>query len=231
MPETPNLSRNTTDEPGELVPFPGSQERKSPVHNLLEEDTVLDLLTRLIDKSLVSVAEHGGTEARYRMLETIRQYGWEELLSSGEADRVRQHHAQYYLALAEEAEPELSGAREGIWLARLEAEHGNLRAALHKQPTRAVKLWVAAETLREGIGLGLPLWDHTPTDYEAALAATRSQLGETTFEAARADGRAMSAKEAVEYALQGSEETVDASAHPANLSAREAEVLKLVAQG
>jgi non-specific serine/threonine protein kinase len=107
-------------------------------------------------------------------------------------------------------------------------------AALQKQPARAVRLWVAAETLREGIGLGLPLWDHTPTDYEAALNAARSQLDETTFEAARAEGRAMNAKETVEYALQSPqtpEETVDPPAYPAGLSAREVEVLKLVARG
>ena len=96
----------------------------------IEEDDVLDLLTRLIDKSLVSVAEYGGAEARYRPLETVRQYGWEKLLESGEAEGARRRHAGYYLALAEEAEPELSGAQEGIWLERLEAEHPNLRAAL-----------------------------------------------------------------------------------------------------
>src|SRR5215217_6619286 len=75
-------------------------------------------------------------------------------------------------------------------------------AALQKQSARAVRLWAAAETLREGIGLGLPLWDHTPTNYEAVLAATRSQLDETNVEATRAEGRAMNAKEAVEYALK-----------------------------
>ncbi len=87
---------------------------------------------------------------------------------------------------------------------------------------------------REGIGLGLPLWDHTTTNYEAVLAATRSQLDETTFEATRAEGRAMNAKEAVEYALQSPptpEEIVDPPTYPAGLSAREAEVLKLVARG
>jgi len=91
---------------------------------------VLDLLTRLVDKSLVSVAERGGAEARYRLLETVRQYAWEKLGESGESKGARWRHARYYLALAEEAEPELSGAQEGIWLERLEAEHGNLRAAL-----------------------------------------------------------------------------------------------------
>jgi predicted ATPase/DNA-binding NarL/FixJ family response regulator len=441
----------------------------------IEEDDVLDLLTRLIDKSLVSVAERGGTEARYRLLETIRQYGWEKLLESGEAEGIRQRHAGYYLALAEEAEPELTGAQEGIWLERLETEHGNLRAALgwsleggdaalglrlagalggfwykrghlgegrlwlereltaggassrierataldeagwlalyqgdlessatlleesldlfeelehepgiaaalaklghavlhqddrdhlatlcteaerlrttftdrpavgellvflgmvalyegdlerattllqesldlfenlqneqraapeqegvglstaidlvagqaqeymwltvmeqrdhrratalleeelseslelgnkpkisycllglaavaalQKRPARAVRLWVAAETLREGIGLGLPLWDHTPTDYEAVLATTRSQLDEKTFEAAQAEGKAMTTEKAVDHALNPpdtSEESGVPSTYPAGLSAREAEVLRLVAQG
>ena len=96
----------------------------------IEENDVLDLLTRLVDKSLVSVAERGGAEARYRLLETVRQYAWEKLGESGESEGARWRHARYYLALAEEAEPELSGAQEGIWLERLEAEHGNLRAAL-----------------------------------------------------------------------------------------------------
>jgi predicted ATPase/DNA-binding CsgD family transcriptional regulator len=441
----------------------------------IEVDDVLELLTRLVDKSIVSVVEDGAAEARYRLLEILRQYALEKLVEADEAEGARWRHARYYLALAEEAEPELSGAQEGIWLERLEAEHGNLRAALgwsldggdnglglrlagvlggfwykrgylsegrrwlerelaasgaasaierataldqagwialyqgdlessvtlleeglhlfrelehepgvaaslaklghavlheddrdylarlckeaerlrktftdrpavgellvflgmvalydgdleraitlleesldlfnslesephvapdregielstaidlvagqaqeylwltimeqgdhgravalleeelrlslelgnkpkisycllglaavaalHKQPARAVRLWAAAETLREGIGLGLPLWDHTPTNYETVLAATRSQLDRPTFDTAQAEGRAMNAREAVEYALQGPQEpeqTVDPSAYPAGLSAREVEVLKLVAQG
>jgi predicted ATPase/DNA-binding CsgD family transcriptional regulator len=441
----------------------------------IEEEGVLDLLSHLIDKSLVSVAEHEGAEARYRLLEIVRQDALEKLVEADEAEGARWRHARYYLALAEEAEPELSGAQEGIWLERLEAEHGNLRAALgwsleggdaglglrlagtlggfwykrghlgegrlwlerelaadgtssqierataldeagwialyqgdlessvtlleesldlferlehepgiaaalaklghavlhqddrdhlarlcreaerlrtaftdrpavgellvflgmvelyegdleraitllqesldlfenlrnephavpeqegaelstsvdlvagqaqeylwltvmeqgdhrratalleeelsvslelgnkpkisycllglaavaalQKRPARAVRLWVAAETLREGIGLGLPLWDHTPTDYEAVLAATRSQLDESAFEAAQAEGRELTTEKAVEYALNSpdtSEVSGVPSTYPAGLSARELEVLKLVARG
>ena len=95
-----------------------------------ESDEVLDLLEHVIDKSLV-VAEAGEEDAlRYRLLETVRQYGMEKLAEFGEAGRVRRRHAEYYLALAEEAEPELSGSRQGIWLEQLEAEHDNFRAVL-----------------------------------------------------------------------------------------------------
>src|SRR5215217_344008 len=95
----------------------------------VKEEDVLDLLSRLVDKSLV-VAEAGEGEARYRMLEPIRQYGLERLEQSGNADAARRHHAAFFLALAEEAEPELRGPQQGECLKRLEMEHDNLRAAL-----------------------------------------------------------------------------------------------------
>jgi predicted ATPase/DNA-binding CsgD family transcriptional regulator len=95
----------------------------------LEQDGVLDLLSHLVDKSLVLVAEQD-SEARYRLLETVRQYGREKLSESGEARQFQERHAGYYLALAEEAEPELKGARQVTWLERLEREHDNLRAAM-----------------------------------------------------------------------------------------------------
>src|SRR5215212_2875798 len=71
----------------------------------IEEGGVLDLLSSLVDKSLVLVTEQDG-ETRYRLLETVRQYAAEKLEQAGEADGVRRRHAQYYLALAEEAERE-----------------------------------------------------------------------------------------------------------------------------
>ena len=67
---------------------------------------------------------------RFRMLEPVRQYGQERLQECGTAERVRERHAGYYLALAQEAEPELEGANQTRWMDRLEAEHENLRAAL-----------------------------------------------------------------------------------------------------
>ncbi len=103
----------------------------------LERGRVLDLLGRLVDKSLV-VAEVGDENGlRYRMLEPVRQYGLERLEAAtgmddqmGEAEAVRRRHAAWFLGLAEEAEPGLSGAQQGAWLERLESDHGNLRAAL-----------------------------------------------------------------------------------------------------
>ncbi|HJS28873.1 MAG TPA: tetratricopeptide repeat protein, partial [Anaerolineales bacterium] len=90
---------------------------------------VLDLLARLVDKSLVAVEERTGT-ARYRMLHTIRQYAREKLFASGEEERVRARHLDFYAGLAEEAEPQLRSAEQLQWLDRLETDHDNLRAAL-----------------------------------------------------------------------------------------------------
>jgi len=99
------------------------------------EGDALDLLTRLVDKSLVVVEVPQGTQGapRYRLLEPVRQYAREKLEAASipeEADAVRRRHAECYLKLAERAEPELLGARQTEWLERLEVEHDNLRAAL-----------------------------------------------------------------------------------------------------
>ena len=97
--------------------------------NGIEQDEVLDLLSHLIDKSLVAVAERSG-EARYRLLETIRQYGQDKLQEFGEAANLRRNHCDWYVGLSERAESEILGARQGSWFDRLEVEHDNLRAAL-----------------------------------------------------------------------------------------------------
>jgi predicted ATPase/DNA-binding CsgD family transcriptional regulator len=115
----------------------------------LERDEVLELLSHLVDKSLVMTREESG-KARYRLLETVQQYAREKLSESGEAGQVREQHAGYYLALAEEAEPELKGAGQVAWLERLEREHDNLRAAMS---------WLLGRgELEEAARLGWALW-------------------------------------------------------------------------
>ena len=95
----------------------------------LEPDEVLDLLANLVDKSLVVAREEGG-EARYRLLETVRQYGREKLDVSGEGAEAGRRHADFFGGFAEEAERGLGGPDQARWLTRLETEHDNIRAAL-----------------------------------------------------------------------------------------------------
>jgi predicted ATPase/class 3 adenylate cyclase len=95
----------------------------------VEDWKALDLLTSLADKNLVGTA-NWGDETRYRLLETVRQYAQEKLMESGANEPVRVRHRDYFLAVAEEAEPKLVSAEQVQWLQRLEAEHDNLRAAL-----------------------------------------------------------------------------------------------------
>jgi non-specific serine/threonine protein kinase len=122
---------------------------------------VLDLLARLVDKSLVVAEAQGGT-VRYRLLETVRQYAAERLTVGGDAHTVRERHAVCCLALADAAWPHRAGPAQEIWLSRLTVEHDNLRAALN---------WCLSDD--RGVGLGLHMggllswfWD------------TRGHLGE-----------------------------------------------------
>ncbi|GAB2957884.1 BTAD domain-containing putative transcriptional regulator [Saccharothrix stipae] len=85
-----------------------------------------DLLTALVDKSLVQVVD-----GRYRMLETIREYCLERLAEGGRVAAARAEHAAYFRDLAETAEPHLRGKDQLTWIARLDAERDNLIAALH----------------------------------------------------------------------------------------------------
>jgi len=97
---------------------------------VVRRDEVLDVLTGLVDKSLVVAEGEPAGEPRYRLLETLRQYAGEKLLATGEAGPVRARHRDWYLAWAERAEPELRGRTQDVWLRRFDTEHDNLRAAL-----------------------------------------------------------------------------------------------------
>ncbi|HEU4672291.1 MAG TPA: tetratricopeptide repeat protein [Candidatus Limnocylindrales bacterium] len=96
----------------------------------LEAWEILDVLSRLVDKSLV-VADTAAEEARYRQLETIREYARDRLLESGEGGATLRRHRDWFLALVAKAAPEFfRGVESAVWLERLDREHDNLRAAL-----------------------------------------------------------------------------------------------------
>jgi predicted ATPase/class 3 adenylate cyclase len=110
----------------------------------------LDAVTALVDKSLLRQEEGPGTEPRFVMLGTIREYGLECLKAAGEWESARRAHAMFFLELAERAEAELTGPRQPLWLDRLEADHNNLRAALS---------WAEEQgEIELGLRLGAALW-------------------------------------------------------------------------
>jgi predicted ATPase/DNA-binding SARP family transcriptional activator/DNA-binding CsgD family transcriptional regulator len=102
----------------------------------IAEDEVLDLLSKLIDKSLVIAGEAVEGHLRYRMLEPVRQYAQAKLAESGEAEARWRRHATFFLTLAEEAERGVWGPDQSVWLRRLEVEHDNVRAALSRSIER-----------------------------------------------------------------------------------------------
>jgi predicted ATPase/class 3 adenylate cyclase len=92
----------------------------------LEPSRTVDTLIQLVEKSLVALEAAG---ERYRLLETVRQYAEERLEESGEGTEARDRHLAFYVELAERARPELTGPKQGAWLARLDLERENLLAA------------------------------------------------------------------------------------------------------
>jgi predicted ATPase/class 3 adenylate cyclase len=116
----------------------------------LEPDDVLDLLTQLVNKSLVVVIETSPSgETRYRMLETIRQYAREKLLETGGGEAVRDRHLAYCVRLVEQAEPELCRSNQVYWSNRLEEEIDNLRIALE---------WALATDVESGLQIAALPW-------------------------------------------------------------------------
>src|SRR6185503_9183752 len=108
----------------------------------------LDLLTRLVDKSLVVVDGPEEDAARYRLLETIRQYGRDKLAESGESERTRNRHLNYFLKWAIKTEASVFGPESRDSLNRFEIEHDNIRAALE---------WSQRSQTQDGAALGLRL--------------------------------------------------------------------------
>ena len=180
------------------------------------ERAVVDGIAALLDKSLLHRSVPPDGEPRFAMLETVREYGAEQLAASGEERDARRRHADYYATLAARAEPHLYGAEQAVWVERLEREHDNLRAALRwllergdgEAALRIVgnvqNFWIVHDHLREGqqwAEATLAATAETPTPARArALAATATfalRLGDydrartrrtQTLEASRALG-------------------------------------------
>ena len=168
---------------------------------LVSVQDVLDLMTSLVDKSMVVVSDDGEFECRYDFLETIRHYGQERLAHSGEGGDTRARHAEFFQQLAERAEPHLAGPEQTVWLRRLEADHNNLRAALafslERDPPRALSLalalhpfWEVRSHYVEGLGWLERACDRTPEVPTAARARATGAAGrlawyQAAFPAAR----------------------------------------------
>ncbi|HEX3722363.1 MAG TPA: tetratricopeptide repeat protein, partial [Nitrolancea sp.] len=97
---------------------------------LEDESSILDDLGALVDSSLVRPIETASGEPRYAMLETMREFASERAAEFADLANLSERHADYYLELAEQSEKHLLGAEQTEWLARLEQEHDNMRAAL-----------------------------------------------------------------------------------------------------
>lgn len=110
----------------------------------LDEHEVFDLLEQLVNKSLVTVQYPESGEARYGMLESIRHYGHDRLSEAGEGETLRDRHADYFVAFAEEAGPHLVWSLNRSWVRQVVAELDNLRAVLkwtvEERPDLALRL-------------------------------------------------------------------------------------------
>lgn len=137
-----------------------------------DQDEVSQGLESLLDKNLLREDLIEG-EQRYFMLKIIRDYALERLKERGEAEAVRRAHAVYYLTLAQEAEPQLTGPTQLAWLDRLEREHNNLRVALG---------WALACAPELGLRLAGTLWRfwHTRGHYSEGRRWLEATLARAT---------------------------------------------------
>jgi predicted ATPase/transcriptional regulator with XRE-family HTH domain len=97
---------------------------------IYKDEATLDLLSQLVNKSLILVEQQPGIETRYRLLETIREYAREKLVEAGEVVRARERHFDFFCTLAQRIGTEVFGPEKAIWLDRVEADLDNFRAAL-----------------------------------------------------------------------------------------------------
>jgi predicted ATPase/DNA-binding SARP family transcriptional activator len=141
------------------------------------QSSVLEGLAALVDESLLG--RGAADEPRFAMLQIVRDYALERLAVSGEGDKTRRRHLEHYVAFAEQAEPGLAGSEQAWWLARIEDEHDNLRAAL----AYALETGDASSALRLVVGVRR-FWQihgylaEGRQSLESALAATQGTPSE-----------------------------------------------------
>jgi len=191
-----------TFEAAETVLADDQEPDKGDLTAYIQASEVLQGLTSLVDKSLLKQDDRGG-EPRFAMLETIGEYALERLAASGanDVEVLRRRHAQHFLTLAEQAEQGLAGVQSALWLKRLDAENGNLRAALEwslaDQEEEQSDRDAPPSLSRQELGLRLagallPFWDLRSQLSEgrahlaAILAHTSSGPSVQTVERARA---------------------------------------------
>jgi predicted ATPase/DNA-binding CsgD family transcriptional regulator len=193
------------------------------------KDSFLDVVSSLVDKSLLQTASGEAEEPRVFLLETIREYAAECLAEGGELERVQAAHAAYFLAFAEQVSTELYGRQEEMWLDRLEHDSENLRAAFiyllaqhdHKRAARLTnalgRFWQTRGRAREGL------------DWASQAQVSAHNAGQRT------ELRNMELRH-VESSLSGTDGSTFRGPRagvprPAGLTKRELEALLLVAEG
>ena len=169
----------------------------------IAEDVIVDRISALVSKSLVMAETMGRVQARYRLLETIREYALEKLDEAGERSQMRDAHLDLFLARAEEAAPKLNDAYQQLWLNWLEGEHDNLRAALTwalessriEAGLRIASALVRFWEIRGNVAEGLTWFEHllAQVDARVPIAVHATALAYASFIAMfRSDGtRAM----------------------------------------
>ena len=153
-----------------------------------EESETLDGIMSLGEQNLL-LHEESGKESRFRMLQVVREFGFECLVLSGDAATVQRRHGQYYLKLTREAEQEMVGFNGAFWIKRLDREHDNLRVALEwwcqDQPEMALQMsaavwrfWLTRGYITEGRKWLRRVLEHNPAP---SLARAKGLLGAGTL--------------------------------------------------
>ena len=150
------------------------------------EVEILDLLSSLVDNNLLNIKDETDRDSRLQMLEVVREFAFELLKETDELDDLRRDHAQFFLSIAEKAEPFLEGESGGEWHQNLENDHDNIRAALRwsleNDPPTAVRIasavrhfWINYGYFSEGFRwcqAALQVTENTRSEARLLLLAT-----------------------------------------------------------